>query len=728
MKMTKKMAKKMINLTLLLTLMFTMLPSMIFAAASGAPGTPNMNQNNWDNSPNYTIGFDMWWGNNGSSWKLYENGAVIHTSTLTDNSPNAQSATFAFTNKPSGTYVYKVDLINSFGTQTSGNLTYTVINGGGGDLQAPSVPANLASTGKTSTSIALSWSASTDNVGVTGYEVYDGSTMLTTVTGTSFNVTGLTANTSHTFTVKAKDAAGNKSAASNAVTVVTDQAPADTQSPTVPTNLAAAGTTATSTTLTWTAASDNVGVTGYEVYAGSTLKGSAAGTTINVTGLTPNTTYSFTVKAKDAAGNLSAASSALTITTTNASTTYKKIGYFASWGVYSGRNFKVQDIDASKVTHINFAFADICWNGIHGNPSPDSPNTQTWSCQDETGNISVPNGTIVQGDPWADTGMSYPVDTWDTPIKGSFGELKRLKAVNPHLKTIISVGGWSWSNRFSDVAADPQIRANFANSAVNFLRKYSFDGVDLDWEYPVSGGLAGNSYRPADKQNYTLLLQEIRNKLDAAGVTDGKAYTLTIAAGASKLYQTNTELDKIAQYCDWINIMTYDFHGGWDAKSGQNAPLYFDPADNGIDPQGFNAANTVQGFLDHGVTANKLVMGLPFYGRGWDGCANTNNGLYQSCAKGSSKGTVEPGSFDYWDIEANYVNKNGYVRYWNDVTKTPWLYNASTGTFITYDDAQSFQYKTDYIKSKGLAGGMFWEFSGDKSKTLLNALSGALPH
>ncbi|WP_084160515.1 fibronectin type III domain-containing protein [Paenibacillus alginolyticus] len=282
-----------------------------------------MNQNNWDNSPNYTIGFDMWWGNNGSSWKLYENGAVIHTSTLTDNSPNAQSATFAFTNKPSGTYVYKVDLINSFGTQTSGNLTYTVINGGGGDLQAPSVPANLVSTGKTSTSIALSWSASTDNVGVTGYEVYDGSTMLTTITGTSFNVTGLTANTSHTFTVKAKDAAGNKSAASNAVTVVTDQAPADTQAPTVPTNLAAAGTTATSITLTWTAASDNVGVTGYEVYAGSTLKGSAVGTTINVTGLTPNTTYSFTVKAKDAAGNLSAASSALTITTTNASTTYK---------------------------------------------------------------------------------------------------------------------------------------------------------------------------------------------------------------------------------------------------------------------------------------------------------------------------------------------------------------------------------------------------------------------
>lgn len=136
------------------------------------------------------------------------------------------------------------------------------------------------------------------------------------------------------------------------------------------------------------------------------------------------------------------------------------------------------------------------------------------------------------GDPWIDAQKSYPGDTWDQ-LRGNFNQLIKLKQRYPHLKTLISVGGWSWSNRFSDVAADPALRENFANSAVDFLRKYQFDGVDLDWEYPVSGGLQGNSRRAEDKQNFTLLLQKTREKLDAAGAKDGKRYLLTIASGAS---------------------------------------------------------------------------------------------------------------------------------------------------------------------------------------------------
>ncbi|GJM82552.1 hypothetical protein HMSSN139_50480 [Paenibacillus sp. HMSSN-139] len=134
----------------------------------------------------------------------------------------------------------------------------------------------------------------------------------------------------------------------------------------------------------------------------------------------------------------------------------------------------------------------------------------------------MPNGTIVLGDPWIDAGKQFPGDTWDQPIAGNIHQLNKLKQANPHLKTIISVGGWTWSNRFSDVAASQVTRETFANSAVDFLRKFNFDGIDLDWEYPVAGGLPGNSYRPEDKQNYTKLLREIRNKLDAAGAADGK--------------------------------------------------------------------------------------------------------------------------------------------------------------------------------------------------------------
>lgn len=407
---------------------------------------------------------------------------------------------------------------------------------------------------------------------------------------------------------------------------------------------------------------------------------------------------------------------------------YNIVGYYPSWGAYA-RNYQVYDIDASKVTHINYAFADICWNGIHGNPDPTGPNPQTWSCQDESGTINVPNGTIVMGDPWIDAQKSNPGDTWDETLKGNFKQLIKLKQANPNLKTIISVGGWSWSNRFSDVAASAATRETFADSAVNFLRKYQFDGVDLDWEYPVGGGLSGNSYRPDDKHNYTLLLQKIREKLDAAGAADGKHYFLTIASGAGPSFIQNTELSAIAQTVDWINIMTYDMNGGWQTISGHNAPLYYDPAAGNAglpNASTFNDDAAITAYLGAGVPANKLVMGMPFYGRGWSGCAAAGNGQYQSCSGTASAGTWENGVFDFSDLEANYINKNGYARYWNDVAKVPYLYNPSNQMFITYDDSESIGYKTSYLKSHGLAGAMFWEFSGDRNKTLLNKLASDL--
>ncbi|CAM2884401.1 glycosyl hydrolase family 18 protein [Paenibacillus sediminis] len=410
----------------------------------------------------------------------------------------------------------------------------------------------------------------------------------------------------------------------------------------------------------------------------------------------------------------------------DAASSYKIVGYYPAWAAY-GRNYNVTDIDPNKVTHINYAFADICWNGIHGNPDPTGPNPVTWSCQNENSQtINVPNGTIVLGDPWIDTGKRFAGDTWDQPYAGNINQLNKLKTINPNLKTIISVGGWTWSNRFSDVAASQTTRETFANSAVDFLRKFKFDGIDLDWEYPVSGGLAGNSYRAADKQNYTLLLQEIRNKLNAAESTDGKHYLLTIASGASPSYAQNTELNKIAGIVDWINIMTYDFNGGWQAVSAHNAPLYFDPAAGSAgvpDAASFNVDAAVQGHLNSGVPASKLVMGVPFYGRGWDGVGSANNGQYQTGTGASQVGTWEAGVFDFSDLEANYINKNGYTRYWNDTAKVPYLYNASNRRYISYDDTESVGNKTAYIKSKGLAGAMFWELSSDRNKTLLTKVN-----
>lgn len=408
---------------------------------------------------------------------------------------------------------------------------------------------------------------------------------------------------------------------------------------------------------------------------------------------------------------------------------YKIVGYYASWAAY-GRLFNVADIDATKMNVINYAFADICWNGVHGNPDPTGPNPVTWTCQNEQGQaISVPNGTIVLGDPWIDAQKSFGDDKWDDPIKGNLKQLWKLKEKNPNLKTMISIGGWTWSNRFSDVAATAATREVFANSAVDFIRKYKMDGVDLDWEYPVSGGLAGNSYRPEDKQNYVLLLQKIREKLNAAGTADGKTYLLTIASGASPAYVQNNNLSGIAAVVDWINIMTYDFNGSWNTTTGHNAPLYYDPAtaSTGLtEPANYNIDKAVTTYLGAGVPAGKLVLGMPFYGRGWGGAPAAGNGQYQVSAGISLTGTWEKGNYDFYDLEANYINKNGYTRYWNNTAKVPYLYNPSTQTYISYDDAESLGYKISYLKSKGLAGAMFWETSGDRNRTLQTKLSAEL--
>ncbi|MDR0269542.1 glycosyl hydrolase family 18 protein [Paenibacillus sp.] len=417
----------------------------------------------------------------------------------------------------------------------------------------------------------------------------------------------------------------------------------------------------------------------------------------------------------------------------SASSSYKVVGYFTNWGIYDP-GFQVENVDASKLTHLNYSFADLCWNGKHGNPSndPGNPNKATWNCKDagvptQTGN--VPNGAIVLGDPWADVNNDegVPLD-WEDCEKGKCGnfyKLKMLKQSNPNLKTLLSVGGWTWSNHFSDVAADPTARTNFANSAVNVIRTYGFDGIDIDWEYPVSDGLPDNSQRPEDKHNFTLLLQETRDKLTAAGAQDGRSYLLTIAGRANSSYASTTELSTIAGILDWINIMTYDFHGDWDQITNHNASLYSDPSDPDTINK-FSADSAINAYIQAGVPASKIVMGIPFYGRGWKNCAPGPNGdgLYQTCTPDFNGSYVPNGTwdnyesgptgmFDYGDLAAGYVNKNGFTRSWSQISQVPYLYNPSSKTFISYEDPQSLTAKTTYIKNRSLGGAMIWDLSED---------------
>ncbi|NVO10715.1 MAG: endonuclease [Bacteroidales bacterium] len=214
--------------------------------------------------------------------------------------------------------------------------------GSSSDTQAPTAPTNLAASNVASTTLTLGWTASTDNVGVTGYDIYKNGTLLTTVTTTTYNVTGLTAATAYTFYVKAKDAAGNASAASSTINVTTLTS-TDTQAPTVPTGVTASSITQTTATITWTASTDNVGVTGYNVYKNSTLLGTTTSTSYSLTGLTASTSYTIGVAAYDAKSNTSAQGTTSFTTLGTVTTKKETFANFSAGGSYVVGTFLGQD-------------------------------------------------------------------------------------------------------------------------------------------------------------------------------------------------------------------------------------------------------------------------------------------------------------------------------------------------------------------------------------------------
>ena len=276
---------------------------------------------------------------------------------------------------------------DTFASNTSSGLGTHSVDGGTGpapDTQAPTIPSSLVASNTTQTTVNLAWSASSDNTAVTGYDVYRGSTKIATVTSTSYNATSLSANTTYSFTVRAFDAAGNVSNSSNSVNVTTLPTP-DTQAPSTPTGLIASNTTQTSVSLAWSSSTDNTGVTGYDVYRGSTKLATVTTTSYNVSGLTANTTYSFTVRALDAAGNVSNSSNSVSVTTLPSSVSYC----------------------ASKGNNVNYEYIDNV--AIGGISNSTSANGGYGNFTSQTGNLSYGSNTIVVSAGF--TGSSY-TENW----------------------------------------------------------------------------------------------------------------------------------------------------------------------------------------------------------------------------------------------------------------------------------------------------------------------------
>lgn len=339
------------------------------------------------------------------------------------------------------------------------------------------------------------------------------------------------------------------------------------------------------------------------------------------------------------------------------------IAYVTSW-----KSFKAEDIDAKIITHINYAFANVS------------------------------NAEIVLSNPGDDE---------------NFEELHKLKKANPNLKLLVSVGGWTWSNDFSDAALTPESRKKFALSAMKCVKKYQLDGIDIDWEYPALEG-AGNIHRPADKQNFTLLLEAIRAEFDKSAALTKKHLLLTIASGGMDEYMANTELGKAHKYLDYINIMSYDLYNGNDKLTGHHAGLYLPEKSE----KKLSVDYAVKLHLGQGIPASKLVLGIPFYGRTWSGVANTNNGFDQKAATGGQ-------GIDY-NLIVPLLSQKEYVRVWDEKAQAPYLWNASQNVFISYEDEQTVALKCDYVKKHNLAGAMFWEFHGDYESRLLKAVGKGL--
>ena len=422
----------------------------------------------------------------------------------------------------------------------------------------------------------------------------------------------------------------------------------------------------------------------------------------------------------------------------------KVVGYYAQWAIYA-RDFNVDKIDGSKLTHLMYAFF-----GTEFDPA----NPQS--------------AKIKSLDTYADFEHTEGGAPWNATPKGNFYDLMQLKQRYPHLKILISIGGWTKSQDLPGIAASPVARTAFAQNMANFLTTYPFiDGFDIDWEFPIIGGIDGTEviggitppaqpHTPNDHKNLVYLLKEMRlampNKIISIAAGNNVVHVPNQFIGPGNKAQFGMQ-DDITTYCDFITFFGYDLGGNWYDKTCYNAPLY--GSGNANDP--LNANNES---LDHltniylntlAIPNDKLVMGIPFYGKIFNSVASNGTipslpGLFVAAPRttGSCVNPQAPqgtwdnafceftGSVEFCDLAGasgttghHFLNPSnsssvlpasssaGWIRYWDNTAKVPYLYNATTHQFVTYDDKVSIDEKAKYIKQKNLGGAMIWELSQD---------------
>ena len=387
---------------------------------------------------------------------------------------------------------------------------------------------------------------------------------------------------------------------------------------------------------------------------------------------------------------------------------FKVIGYYPGWKATPEYDYYPEDIPFDKVTHVQYAFLGV-----------DAEN-------------AVP--TIMSDQ--------------DRENLEQFRELKDGAASDT--KITLSIGGWADSTGFSEIAMNEGSRQSFADRCVEILREYNLDGIDIDWEHPGSSQGKCQCGSNEDYVNHVDLLQALRDTLDTAGQEDGKHYELSVANGGSDWNAGGLRHGDVGEVCDFASIMAYDFTGSWMDVVGQNAPLYGDghPTENSQYGETYNAQYYVEYTVDelyagdHGETGywpgqweyppaepadySELVLGLPFYGRGFNGTEmyGSYTGLPQGTWHDQLEDGADPtGAFDFGDLEENFEGVDGWTKSRHDPGAVPYIVNEDEETIVSYDDPQSIEEKVQFAKERGMQGVMFWELSQDWNETLLDTIN-----
>ncbi|WP_114994686.1 glycosyl hydrolase family 18 protein [Synechococcus sp. UW179A] len=415
----------------------------------------------------------------------------------------------------------------------------------------------------------------------------------------------------------------------------------------------------------------------------------------------------------------------------------KLVAYFEEWGIYE-RDFLVQDIKVDELTHINYSFFDVKSNG-------DVKLFDAWAATDKRFLAAEQvNRTFTRAD-WLEldaerlktytTGADFTATTnadgsvtvtgvpmdWNTPVDyvGNLRQFDLLKQLHPEVNLGFALGGWTLSDEFSLAVDSVADREAFTDNIVDIFQQYDFfNTVDFDWEYPGGGGESGNASSPEDGDNFALTLELLRGKLDQLAQVTGEDYEVSIATAGGYEKLSNLNLPGIDPYVDFYNVMTYDFHGGWESQTGHQAAMINDPG-------GYDVVTAIEQFQANDVDLSKVILGAPAYTRAWGGVdAGETLGLGNNGDSRQAPGSFEAGNYDQKDLITG-ISDGSYELIWDDDSKAAFAYSDATRVWSSVETPATIAGKTAFIDDMGLGGMMFWALSNDSSgdQSLITAAS-----